>query len=675
MRDVKKAKVEGGALSSKAMNKKQKEKDKKKKKRKKKRRTSVVLAISQPREREASKPLSSTVAPSTPIPKRKSPEPTNGHAKRESENETVLSSSDKGKGKARSQSPPRRVATPVAESEQPVASGSGSSYSNIASDQTSEINRLKEQLATQTALLERHQTYLSNHQQSITCQICLDLMYKPYALAPCGHTTCYGCLVRWFTSPANPQIAGGPNPALPDAHNEGIEAILNSPNARNGAYLRRRKNCPVCRAVVSERPIEMWGIKGMVAALVKSGLAELPVPLEPVVEENADNNNDPWRNIFRRTGPPNGRRFAPIGFPGHLAPPAPAAAAPADERADMGWYDAEDGGIYRCNDCYHEILYGRCTQCRRVYPGHMGYDDDDDDDDDEDDGFDADELHIQGGIQRFIDALMDDEHGDEDDEDIDEDMFLPGMPPWGFGGDEDDDEEDEEFMDGPQDPNDHLQLHGQIERDIFPPSEEDDEGEEADEEDFFAFANRYHLRRQNMPPLRRGARIEEVGSEDEDEEESDYEGSFIDDGDAHEVHHPGEVVEVEDDEDSEDDEVDALDRPPCEPHAIVQPDIIDLTDSEEENAGEDENADDRPPGQRRPPVRARPQILAISSDEDEDANEHEDDAQHTRSQGRQPNGPLRGRLRNRTIVVDDDDDDSHGEEAEGEEEEDRLSSS
>jgi hypothetical protein len=91
MRDVKKAKVEGGALSSKAMNKKQKEKDKKRKKRKKKRRTSVVLAISQPREREASKPLSSTVAPSTPIPKRKSPEPTNGHAKRESENETVLS--------------------------------------------------------------------------------------------------------------------------------------------------------------------------------------------------------------------------------------------------------------------------------------------------------------------------------------------------------------------------------------------------------------------------------------------------------------------------------------------------------------------------------------------------------------------------------------------------------
>lgn len=33
--------------------------------------------------------------------------------------------------------------------------------------------------------------------------------------------------------------------------------------------------------------------------------------------------------------------------------------------------DMEDGGVYRCLDCMHEIWDGICTACNRVYPGHQ----------------------------------------------------------------------------------------------------------------------------------------------------------------------------------------------------------------------------------------------------------------------------------------------------------------
>jgi hypothetical protein len=41
----------------------------------------------------------------------------------------------------------------------------------------------------------------------------------------------------------------------------------------------------------------------------------------------------------------------------------------------MGMYDAEDGGIYRCLDCMHEIWDGVCSSCGRVYSGHEDYGD------------------------------------------------------------------------------------------------------------------------------------------------------------------------------------------------------------------------------------------------------------------------------------------------------------
>jgi len=174
---------------------------------------------------------------------------------------------------------------------------------------------------------------------SLVCQICLDLLHKPFALSPCGHVSCYGCLVNWFKV---------------DQQTDGLE----------GGHIYRKKNCPQCRAIVRGRPIEAWNVKDMVAVVVKSGLAQdFPQPVEfdsPEAEftNSGAPSRDPWANIF---------------------PPAPRPGTPPIDGSPsaFGMYDAEDQ-VYRCLDCMHEIWGGSCSQCGRHYSGHNAYAHDDD---------------------------------------------------------------------------------------------------------------------------------------------------------------------------------------------------------------------------------------------------------------------------------------------------------
>ena len=224
--------------------------------------------------------------------------------------------------------------------------------------------RLSVNIPMLVQILQRHKIHLAQHQQAVTCQICLDLLHRPFALAPCGHITCYNCLIRWFTALQNPNPPADDivNP-LPENVDE-VQLIVSSAEAERGTYLRRRKTCPVCRAAVLLRPVEMWGIKSMVVTLVNSKLVDLPVPVPPPnsttpggPNNNVDANNDPWLNIFHPTN--TSARQGPL----------------VQIQADMGMYDNEDGGIYRCIDCFHEIWGGVCSGCNRGYPGHEGDDD------------------------------------------------------------------------------------------------------------------------------------------------------------------------------------------------------------------------------------------------------------------------------------------------------------
>ncbi|TFK75665.1 hypothetical protein BDN72DRAFT_831994 [Pluteus cervinus] len=304
-------------------------KDKKKRgrKRKRTRKTPIVTpqnptpAMARPRSASVSSaltPLSSDAeepdTPATTIPE---------DAPAVNVDESEPSIQDKGKGKATSPTPSEAL--------------------------PSRIARLTQQHQEQSVVLEQHQNLLQSLQQSLTCQICLDLLHKPFALAPCGHVTCYNCLVRWFTSP--------PDEGAPPARHQ-----------QNHIY--RRKTCPVCRTVVIERPVEVWGIKSMVSTLARSGLAVLPEGVEPIQTGSAPaanatgpRNDDPWHNIFRAAHRLRG-----------IAPPIAApqnAEGGGNNLEDLGMYDAEDGGIYRCLDCMHEIWDGVCSSCNRPYPGHQ----------------------------------------------------------------------------------------------------------------------------------------------------------------------------------------------------------------------------------------------------------------------------------------------------------------
>jgi len=388
-------------------------------------------------------------------------------------------------------------------------------------------------------------------------------MYKPYALAPCGHITCYGCLIRWFTAPQNPEAADANEPAL--GNDDNVEAILDSAAAKNGAFIRRRKMCPVCRAVVSDRPIEMWSIKDMVAALVRSGLADLPPPVHKTSVEDA-NNVDPWRNLFRRAGLGN-MYMHPFGAAFNAFLPHAFAAPPLEQgeedREQMGWHDAEDGGIYRCIDCYHEIWGGVCSGCERRYPGH-GVDDDEDDDDDE--GSDGDHPNIF--FRRHIAYPY---HFDDPEEDSDGEEEDPIFPNW-IEGDPDVEDDSGSEGDPPMDFFEYLRMgrhHGR-----HPVEQADSEEEEDLENDEYGPGDAQNL---FIPPPHALARIEEVGDgevEDEDEEDDSYEGSFIDD----------DVVEGsvdgEDEDEDDDDEVEIMEPPPIRGARRRVIDIDDETDGE-----------------------------------------------------------------------------------------------
>ncbi|KAJ7178047.1 hypothetical protein C8R46DRAFT_668880 [Mycena filopes] len=277
-----------------------------------------------------------------------------------------------------------------------------SKASQAAESSSTALLKLTQELSAQASMLKKHESALSQLTQSLTCQICLDLLHKPYALAPCGHVSCYNCLVSWFTAARDPE-----------------EHFLGP----------RKKTCPHCRATIRERPVEVWTIKDMVAGLVKSGLGSglspgppaalpLPGPPQPV---DAAGPPDLWHNIFRY----------PHQHPAFHPPLLNGGEPPSVE--DMGMLDQEDGGVYRCLDCMHEIWNGVCTNCQRVYQGHADYD-----------GEDGEMFH------------------DEDDDDSDVDHpFWPAIQPFVFGGpmggpfaahpfwhEDDDDSEDEGLVRG-----------------------------------------------------------------------------------------------------------------------------------------------------------------------------------------------------------------------------------
>lgn len=173
-------------------------------------------------------------------------------------------------------------------------------------------------------------------------------MYKPFALSPCGHLACYDCLVQWFKAPPPDDRPLGP-------------------------VISRQKRCPHCRGVVRERPIEVWDVKGIVQSVAKSNLVPGHLSVQTDSPANQNNNADPWGGIF-----PKIHQRSQRAFPWFISAANNGDGDRTPRGEHMGMLDMEDGGIYRCFDCFHEIWDGVCTSCGRLYPGHRPNPDDDD---------------------------------------------------------------------------------------------------------------------------------------------------------------------------------------------------------------------------------------------------------------------------------------------------------
>ncbi|KAL4072213.1 hypothetical protein V8B97DRAFT_1866846 [Scleroderma yunnanense] len=344
------------------------------------------------------------------------------------------------------------------------------------------VTQLTQELATKNELLKSHQALLTQVQQAITCQICLELMHKPFALSPCGHLACYDCLVQWFKAPPADNRPAGP-------------------------VIMRQKTCPHCRGVVRERPIEVWGVKGIVQSVAKSNLvpSHLSAPTNPPEPQNA--NTDPWSGIFPKVHQRSRRTYPWFVSVDDGDEPHP---GPAPRGEDMGMLDMEDGGIYRCFDCMHEIWDGVCTSCGRLYPGHRPNPDDDD-------------IHREWLERESV----------AEDVDVDDGPVWMGLE----GGDGDDvgDDEDDNPLFGPWLWADRGIGMGMVDPVRFYHDLSDDYGDEDDVGD----AADYGIEDDGAP--------NSDGSNNYDEDDDRYESDFIDDEvEAPEAPHGAEIYEISD---------------------------------------------------------------------------------------------------------------------------------
>jgi len=211
------------------------------------------------------------------------------------------------------------------------------SMSNVE-DLSKKAEDLNQKLDAQTTKLVIHSALISSFKDSLTCQICVDLMYKPFTLAPCGHIACYSCLVGWFKSNVADDEVGPQS-------------------------VHRKKTCPHCRSAIRDRPIENFTIKEMVNSLVNSGVLEdVSGDAAAAISVTSATSADPWVGIFPKH---------PVMENNYDGLPFPMFDEGEDEdyvyeEGDMGMYDEEDD-VYRCRGCMNEVVNGFCTLCERQY--------------------------------------------------------------------------------------------------------------------------------------------------------------------------------------------------------------------------------------------------------------------------------------------------------------------
>ncbi|OCB86524.1 hypothetical protein A7U60_g6419 [Sanghuangporus baumii] len=124
--------------------------------------------------------------------------------------------------------------------------------------QNNHIDKLK-------AMNKKSEYQLNMIQENLQCQICLELLYMPHTLVPCGHVFCLRCLQNWFrTAPRQ---------------DEGDVEVL--------PMIWRIKTCPFCRSRIYHRPVPLFVLKNIRSIFASN---------EHVDDDSVP--SDPWEGIF-----------------------------------------------------------------------------------------------------------------------------------------------------------------------------------------------------------------------------------------------------------------------------------------------------------------------------------------------------------------------------------------
>lgn len=205
-----------------------------------------------------------------------------------------------------------------------------------------DVDRLRKEVADQAAEIQtlkaknnEAQSKLSAVEEALNCQICACVMHKPYALSPCGHVCCLGCLQEWFQSQReSDEDDGGP---------------------------RNRKTCPHCRAKIRSRPVQVFVVKAVVEALgiEPEEEAALAPGTSPAGASASALSDDPWAGIFADVDEND-----------------------EDEEVEDYYIGHDDDDLDVCEACGADFdLDGYCIGCGA--PADYGYSDEDDDEDED----------------------------------------------------------------------------------------------------------------------------------------------------------------------------------------------------------------------------------------------------------------------------------------------------
>lgn len=160
-------------------------------------------------------------------------------------------------------------------------------------------------------LLQTLETSLDDIRTLITCRVCVRPLFEPYTIE-CGHTFCYGCLVRWFERD------------------------------------RTKKSCPDCRADVLRPPAPAYLIRDMTQ--IFTNRAEL-MPVGETTKEHKKWQEEEATLVEkdRATTGPNGGLFR--------------GCFKLTRRRQLAVIRDDEDGVDRCPMCTWELEDGLCESC------------------------------------------------------------------------------------------------------------------------------------------------------------------------------------------------------------------------------------------------------------------------------------------------------------------------